>query len=96
MDGRMRHIGGTVELDGEEMPIGDDRRMNAFRFHEVSLIPQYSMSALNPTRKIGKMVAELLHSRGSPWTPGSCAGASTRWGSRTRCWTATRSSCPAA
>ncbi|MEV7969689.1 ABC transporter ATP-binding protein [Sphaerisporangium sp. NPDC088356] len=25
MDGRMRHIGGEVELDGEVMPIGDDR-----------------------------------------------------------------------
>ncbi|GGS68090.1 dipeptide/oligopeptide/nickel ABC transporter ATP-binding protein [Planobispora rosea] len=64
MDGRMRHTGGTVELDGEELPIGDDRRMNAFRFHRVSLVPQYSMSALNPTRKIGKMVTELLRSRG--------------------------------
>ncbi|MGV9327450.1 ABC transporter ATP-binding protein [Streptosporangium sandarakinum] len=64
MDGRMRHVGGTVELDGVELPIGDDRRMNDFRFHEVSLVPQYSMSALNPTRKIGKMVGELLRSRG--------------------------------
>jgi peptide/nickel transport system ATP-binding protein len=64
LDGRMRHIGGTVELDGQELPIGDDRAMNAFRFHRVSLVPQYSMSALNPTRKIGKMVDELLRSRG--------------------------------
>ncbi|WP_449064690.1 ABC transporter ATP-binding protein [Planomonospora algeriensis] len=64
MDGRMRHMGGTVQLDGRELPIGDDRRMNEFRFHEVSLIPQYSMSAMNPTRKIGKMVGELLRSRG--------------------------------
>jgi peptide/nickel transport system ATP-binding protein len=38
--------------------------MNAFRFHEVSLIPQYSMSAMNPTRRIGKMIGELLRSRG--------------------------------
>ena len=64
MDGRMRQVGGTVELDGEELPIGDDDAMNRFRFTEVSLIPQYSMSALNPTRKIGRMVAELLDSRG--------------------------------
>ncbi|MGJ6965491.1 ABC transporter ATP-binding protein [Streptosporangium sp. G11] len=64
MDGRMRLAGGGAELDGEELPIGDDRRMNAFRFSRVSLIPQYSMSALNPTRKIGRMVAELLASRG--------------------------------
>ncbi|MEU8037709.1 ABC transporter ATP-binding protein [Streptosporangium sp. NPDC049078] len=64
MDGRMRLAGGGVELDGEELPIGDDRRMNPFRFSRVSLIPQYSMSALNPTRKIGRMVTELLASRG--------------------------------
>jgi peptide/nickel transport system ATP-binding protein len=64
MDGRMRLAGGGAELDGEELPIGDDRRMNPFRFSRVSLIPQYSMSALNPTRKIGRMVAELLESRG--------------------------------
>jgi peptide/nickel transport system ATP-binding protein len=64
MDGRMRHAGGTVELDGRDLPVGDDRAMNAFRFHEVSLIPQYSMSAMNPTRRIGKMIGELLKSRG--------------------------------
>ncbi|MBB6349026.1 ABC transporter ATP-binding protein [Nonomuraea muscovyensis] len=64
LDGRMRHAGGTVELDGRELPIADDRRMNDFRFHEVSLVPQYSMSALNPTRRIGRMVGELLRSRG--------------------------------
>jgi peptide/nickel transport system ATP-binding protein len=64
LDGRMRHVGGTVELDGRELPIADDRRMNDFRFHQVSLIPQYSMSAMNPTRRIGRMVGELLRSRG--------------------------------
>ncbi|GAA3817191.1 ABC transporter ATP-binding protein [Sphaerisporangium flaviroseum] len=64
MDGRMKHVGGTVELDGEVLPIADDVRMNPYRFHKVSLIPQYSMSAMNPTRKIGKMVGELVRSRG--------------------------------
>ena len=38
--------------------------MNGFRFKEVSIIPQYAMSAMNPTRRIGRMVAELLESRG--------------------------------
>jgi peptide/nickel transport system ATP-binding protein len=38
--------------------------MNAFRFKEVSIIPQYAMSAMNPTRRIGRLVAELLESRG--------------------------------
>ena len=64
LDGRMRHVDGTVELDGKELPIGDAERMNSFRFKEVSIIPQYAMSAMNPTRRIGRMVAELLESRG--------------------------------
>jgi peptide/nickel transport system ATP-binding protein len=59
----MRYIGGRVLLDGSELPIWDDRRMDTFRFKEVSLIPQYALSALNPTRRIGKMVRELLSSR---------------------------------
>ena len=60
LDGRMRHVGGSVELDGVELPICDDAGMNRFRFREVSLIPQYAQSALNPTRKIGRLIAELL------------------------------------
>jgi peptide/nickel transport system ATP-binding protein len=63
LDSRMRHVGGTVTLDGRELPIGDDRAMNSFRFAEVSIVPQYAMSALNPTRKIGRMVRELVESR---------------------------------
>jgi peptide/nickel transport system ATP-binding protein len=38
--------------------------MNEFRFRRISLIPQYAMSALNPTRKIGKLIRELVESRG--------------------------------
>jgi peptide/nickel transport system ATP-binding protein len=65
LDERMRHVGGTVTLDGTELPIGDDRRMNHFRLREVSLIPQYAMSALNPTRRIGALIRELLEARGT-------------------------------
>ena len=64
LDGRMRYVGGGIELDGTALPIWDDEAMNRFRFHEISLIPQYAMSALNPTRKIGRMIHELLRSRG--------------------------------
>jgi peptide/nickel transport system ATP-binding protein len=64
LDGRMRVIEGTVTLDGNELPLSDDRAMNDFRFREVSIVPQYAMSAMNPIRKIGRMISELLHSRG--------------------------------
>jgi len=64
LDGRMRYVDGSVALDGEDLPLRDDRAMNDFRFRKVSIVPQYSMSALNPIRKIGKMTSELLESRG--------------------------------
>jgi peptide/nickel transport system ATP-binding protein len=60
---RMKYVSGRVTLNGEELPIWDTEKMNAFRFKKVSLIPQYAMSAMNPTRKIGKMISELLESR---------------------------------
>lgn len=59
----MKYVEGQVKLDGEELPIWDDEKMNSFRYKNVSIIPQYAMNAMNPTRKIGKMVNELLKSR---------------------------------
>jgi peptide/nickel transport system ATP-binding protein len=64
LDGRMRVVEGSVTLDGVRMPIEDDRAMNEYRFRDVSIVPQYAMSALNPIRKIGRMISELLSSRG--------------------------------
>ncbi len=60
LDTRMEHVGGTVALDGEKLPIADDGAMRRHRYREVSLIPQYAMSAMNPTRKIGRMIRDLL------------------------------------
>ncbi len=54
---------GSVCLDNEELPVQDFERMNDYRFKQVSIIPQYAMNAMNPTRKIGKMTQELLRSR---------------------------------
>jgi peptide/nickel transport system ATP-binding protein len=63
-DARQRYVGGEVLLDGVPLPIMDSEAMDDFRFRSVSIIPQYAMSAMNPTRKIGKMTADLLESRG--------------------------------
>jgi peptide/nickel transport system ATP-binding protein len=60
----MNYMEGRVVLDGRELPIWDMEKMQEFRYRHVSLIPQYAMNALNPTRKIGKMIAEILESRG--------------------------------
>lgn len=64
LTGRMKYVDGTVELDGNELPIWDFDAMNEHRYKHISVIPQYAMSALNPTRRLGKMTAELLHARG--------------------------------
>jgi peptide/nickel transport system ATP-binding protein len=63
LESRMRYVEGSIRLDDAELPIWDDAGMVPFRFKEVSIIPQYAMSAMNPTRKIGKMIGELLESR---------------------------------
>jgi peptide/nickel transport system ATP-binding protein len=68
LTGRMKYVHGTVELDGVELPIWDFEEMNEHRFKQISVIPQYAMSALNPTRKIGRMTHELLRSRGVAYT----------------------------
>ncbi|RME79350.1 MAG: ABC transporter ATP-binding protein [Chloroflexi bacterium] len=59
----MNFIEGRVLLDNQELPIWDMEKMNAFRFSQISIIPQYAMNALNPTRKIGKIVADLLEGK---------------------------------
>ena len=59
----MKLIRGRVTLDNEDLPIGEMEKMNDFRFKKISIVPQYAMNAMNPTRKIGKMTAELLRSR---------------------------------
>ena len=64
LTGRMKYIGGAVELDGAPLPISDFEAMNEHRHRRISVIPQYAMSALNPTRKIGAMTADLLRARG--------------------------------
>lgn len=64
LEAPMTFVAGRLELDGVELPIWDFERMVDFRFQEISIVPQYAMSALNPTRKIGRMTAELLASRG--------------------------------
>ena len=60
----MKYIEGSVKLDNEKLPIWDMNKMNKYRFCKISIIPQYAMNAMNPTRKIGKMISEILDSRG--------------------------------
>ena len=65
LDGRMRLV--ERRRSSSTAPTSrsaNDRAMDAFRFREVSIVPQYAMSALNPIRKVGRMISEFLASRG--------------------------------
>jgi peptide/nickel transport system ATP-binding protein len=64
LDARMRYVDGKVELDGADVPVADTKAMDDFRFRKISIVPQYAMSAMNPIRKVGRMISELLESRG--------------------------------
>jgi peptide/nickel transport system ATP-binding protein len=64
LESRMRLLGGRVLLDGQELPIADFRAMRPYRMTRVSLVPQYAMNALTPTRRIRTLTADLLRSHG--------------------------------
>ncbi len=59
----MKLVKGEVLLDGEVLPLADEKKMNDVRFKKISIIPQYAMNAMNPTRKIGKMIEEMLQAK---------------------------------
>ena len=62
VDPRMKVIAGKVMLDGKELPIEDSKAMRPLRMTEVSLVPQCALNALTPTRKIRRLVTDLLKS----------------------------------
>jgi len=64
LESRMRLLGGRVVLDGKDLPISDFRAMRSYRMTRVSLVPQYAMNALTPTRRISKLTTDLLRSHG--------------------------------
>lgn len=59
----MRLVSGRVVLDGVVLPIDDREAMSAFCMTKIALIPQYAMNALNPTRKIGTLIWDILRSK---------------------------------
>ncbi|MCS7239943.1 MAG: ABC transporter ATP-binding protein [Candidatus Bipolaricaulota bacterium] len=60
----MKYVEGRVTLEDFSLPIWDREKMNAFRFSKISLIPQYAMNALNPTRKVKKIFTDILATKG--------------------------------
>lgn len=63
----MKYVEGHVLLRGQRLPIWDREAMRAFRYTHISLIPQYAMNALNPTRKIRRIFYDILKTKGVLW-----------------------------
>lgn len=59
-------ISGSVSLDGKELLPLADRQMAPLRGSKIGMIFQEPMTALDPTMRVGKQVAEVLalHQRG--------------------------------
>lgn len=56
----MKYVSGEVKINGEKLPIDNNTEMRRYRYKKISLIPQYAMDALNPTRKIGRIIRDLV------------------------------------
>ncbi len=52
--------GGAIRLDGQDLLRTSERRMRAIRGRQIGLIPQDPTVSLNPVKRIGDQVAEVL------------------------------------
>ncbi|QGZ35563.1 ABC transporter ATP-binding protein [Stappia indica] len=59
LDGSVRR-GGEILLRGEALQEASEKRMNAVRGKEISMIFQEPMTALNPGMRVGAQIAEVL------------------------------------
>lgn len=59
------HVSGSIRLDGRELVGASARSMSRLRGDEVSMVFQEPTTALDPTMRVGRQVAEavLLHGR---------------------------------
>ncbi len=64
--GEDARVSGSVSLDGKELLSLADRQMAPLRGAKIGMIFQEPMTALDPTMRVGKQVAEVLalHQRG--------------------------------
>jgi oligopeptide/dipeptide ABC transporter ATP-binding protein len=53
-----RVAGGSVKLNGRELTSLDEREMRQVRGHQIAMVFQDPMTALNPTATIGEQIAE--------------------------------------
>ena len=57
---RVRVTGGTIRLDGEDVLAASERRIRALRGERMAMIFQEPMTALNPQKRVGWQIDEVL------------------------------------
>ena len=59
-----RITGGSVRFEGEDLLTNSERRMRAIRGRKIAMIWQDPMASLNPVKRIGDQVGEVLRLHG--------------------------------
>ncbi|UNQ73332.1 ABC transporter ATP-binding protein [Infirmifilum sp. NZ] len=62
----LKHISGDALLNGLSLFKSDIKTLEKIRMKEISIIPQYALNALNPTRKVRDIVVDIIRSKGYP------------------------------
>ncbi len=60
----MVHMGGEAILDGKNIMTLNEKEYRKIRYTKLSIIPQYSLNALNPTKRIKEIVRDLAKEHG--------------------------------
>jgi peptide/nickel transport system ATP-binding protein len=60
----MYYISGDALLDGKNLFTMTPKDMNKVRFEKISIIPQFAMDALSPTKKIGVFIQDIIGEHG--------------------------------
>lgn len=69
------HVGGSIRWEGTELVGMSDGEYTKLRGDAMSMIFQEPMTALDPTMRVGRQVAEALRLHGGPDRQGSRTGA---------------------
>jgi oligopeptide/dipeptide ABC transporter ATP-binding protein len=64
LHGRTATVGGRVLLDGVDLLALDENEMRARRGREIAFVPQDSSASLDPLRRVGAQLAEVLRVHG--------------------------------
>jgi oligopeptide/dipeptide ABC transporter ATP-binding protein len=64
LHGRTATIGGRVLLDGVDLLALDDKEMQSRRGREIAFVPQDSSASLDPLRRVGAQLVEVLRVHG--------------------------------